>query len=305
MANDQRYAIVTGVAIGGIGYYISKGLAERGYNVTLACRNQQKTQVAIDELVKHGISRQLLTYENLDVSVLGSVKSFADRYIKSNKPLHVLVNNAGIYKGEITTDGIEGVFATNYLGHFALCELLTPVLIQSQPSRIINVSSMMHRFARIDYIDASKHAAKTAYSDSKLYQIMAGRELHRRLRSQGVSVYSVHPGAVLSNFYSFVGPRAEKIMKLVMSNWFISAQQGALTALSCIFDQPSNTAGQSLYVSPHAPILGSSTAGELLGSCWSINVSQLQPSKYALDDETGQKLYEFSQQLYKNKLSML
>lgn len=173
--------------------------------------------------------------------------------LKSGKPLHLLVNNAGIYTGGKTKQDIEGVFGTNYLGHFALTQFLTPLLIKSKPSRVVNVASMMHRFGRIDYEDASKHQAKTAYCDSKLYQIMAGREMHRRLRSQGVSVYSVHPGAVNSNFnfYHYMGATAEKIMKKAVSLYFLTPEQGARTALSAALDQPQNENGEGMSANMH------------------------------------------------------
>lgn len=155
---------------------------------------------------RSGCSKRLLHFEPLDVSDLESVQHFAERYIKSGKPLHALVCNAGIYKGGKTKQDIDEVFVANYLGHFALTQLLTPVLIKSQPARGVNVASLFHRFGNIDYVGASKQARRSAYGDSKLYQIMAGRELHRRLRSHGVSVFSVHPGAVNSNFYVCTQP---------------------------------------------------------------------------------------------------
>jgi NAD(P)-dependent dehydrogenase (short-subunit alcohol dehydrogenase family) len=118
-----------------------------------------------------------------------------------------LVNNAGVMntpKG-LTKDGFETQFGTNHLGHFLFTELLLPRLVDSSPSRIVNVSSCYHdkamgRFGELDLEDPnfqrSKYDGWAAYAQSKLANLLYAQDLARRLTDKGVLAVSVHPGWV-------------------------------------------------------------------------------------------------------------
>jgi len=296
--STDKWAIVTGVSESGIGYYVTKGLAEHNYNVILASRTKERTEQAIQSLVnEHKINKNLLHFQQLDVSNLHAVEQFAQSYIHSNKPLNILVCNAGVYKAPVTKEGIEGTFAANYLGHYLLTKLLIPVLSKTDHARVVNVASTMHRFGNLDYEYASKHHSNKSYSQSKLYQILAARQLHYQYSNQGISFYSVHPGAVNSNFYKWLGETGQKISKYVFSLWFITAEEGAQTALSAALDQPTNTKS-SLYLSPYKvfPSLGTKLS-EMVGSRYWQKVEVVEPSPDAQNDDVGKKLVEYSDKL--------
>lgn len=87
----------------------------------------------------------------LDLLSLASAQRFADHFLSTGRPLHILVNNAGIMMPmsfEASADGYESQFATNHLSHFLLTIKLLPVLERSAPARVVCVSSMAHQYAR-------------------------------------------------------------------------------------------------------------------------------------------------------------
>ncbi len=103
----------------------------------------------------------------------------------------------------VTKDGLETTFVVNYLSHFLLTNLLLETIKSSAPARIINVSSGAHASGHIDFGDLqeeNKYGAMKAYSQSKLAQILFTHELARRLQGTGVTVNSVHPGVVATNW---------------------------------------------------------------------------------------------------------
>jgi len=137
-----------------------------------------------------------------------SIRSYAADFLEQKLPLHVLVNNAGIWAGSRgkTKDGLEVTMGVNWFGPFLLTNLLLDVLKQSQPSRVVLVSSALlanGRLASKDEIEQSlypKHpdlyGLSEAYSTSKLGNLMHARELAKRLKGSGVSVFALHPGVI-------------------------------------------------------------------------------------------------------------
>jgi len=149
---DGKHFIVTG-ASAGIGKETVRTLAEWNASVVMAVRNVKKGTAVLED-IRLSIGRQDLPVEvwEMDLSKLSSVKDFADRYRDSGRPLHVLINNAGLVSWEyiLTEDGHELTYQTNHLGHFLLTKLLMPSLLASAPSRVIQVSSDAHFMGKID-----------------------------------------------------------------------------------------------------------------------------------------------------------
>ena len=147
----------------------------------------------------------------------------------------MLVNNAGLILGDrrVTKDGFETTFVVNYLSHFLLTNLLLGVIKSSAPSRIINVSSDAHTTGHIDFDDLQgekKYGATRSYSQSKLAQVLFTHELARRLQGTGVTVNSVHPGAVATNWGRHsVGAMSVGIR--LFSPLMASPQKGAETSI--------------------------------------------------------------------------
>jgi NAD(P)-dependent dehydrogenase (short-subunit alcohol dehydrogenase family) len=196
-----RVAVVTG-ASSGIGVETVRVLASAGAEVVLAVRNVPAgTRVAAE--LRRRLPGADLMVEALDLSDLGSVRAFAERYRASGRPLHLLVANAGIMgvpQAE-TAQGFELQVGTNHLGHFALVQALLPVLQASAPARIVVVASDAHRRAQPERLLASLRGQPFAYSpmgvygDSKLANILFAKGLAPRL-PEGVEAFALHPGVI-------------------------------------------------------------------------------------------------------------
>ncbi|XP_012872984.1 PREDICTED: retinol dehydrogenase 11 isoform X1 [Dipodomys ordii] len=229
-----KVAIVTG-ANTGIGKETAKELAQRGARVYLACRDVQKGELVAKE-IKGLTGNQQVLVRKLDLADTKSIRAFAKDFLAEEKHLHILINNAGVMMCPYskTADGFEMHIGVNHLGHFLLTHLLLEKLQESAPSRVVNLSSLAHYLGRIHFhnLQGEKfYSAGLAYCHSKLANILFTRELHRRLKGSGVTVYSVHPGTVKSELI-----RHSTVMSLMwwLFSFFIKTpQQGAQTSLYC------------------------------------------------------------------------
>lgn len=208
-----KTAIITG-ANSGIGYITALELAKKGAHVVLACRNQNRALDAMARLeAEVRVHRGKGTFEfiQLDTSSLASVDAFAKAFLQKHSHLHMLINNAGIMAvpHALSADGVESQLATNHLGHFALTSRLMGALKASAPSRIVNVSSLAHHYAKFDEntitTDEQNYNPWTVYSNSKLCNLLFTFELDRRLKAagiDGVKVVACHPGITATNLFA-------------------------------------------------------------------------------------------------------
>jgi NAD(P)-dependent dehydrogenase (short-subunit alcohol dehydrogenase family) len=194
-----RTVLVTG-ANSGLGLQTVTVLAGRGATVLLACRDPQRGQAALDR-VRAGTRGLDATLVQLDLADLSSVHKAADevRAITGDR-LDVLVNNAGVMAAppRRTVDGFELQIGTNHLGHAALTWLLAPALLPG--ARVVTVSSLAHRGGGLDVDDLNferrPYRPVTAYTASKLANLLFTFELDRRARAAGRNLLAVaaHPG---------------------------------------------------------------------------------------------------------------
>ncbi len=202
---DHRVVVVTG-ANSGIGRAAALELARRGATVALATRDPGRGRAATDE-VRLLSGNDAVHDLRLDLGDLASVARCAaevrDRYGR----LDVLVNNAGaiLSHRQVTADGFEATFGVNHLGHFHLTALLTDLLVASAPARVVNVSSVAHRFAVggmpfADLQASRRYVSWLVYGRSKLANLLHAAELARRLDGTGVTANACHPGAIRSGF---------------------------------------------------------------------------------------------------------
>lgn len=183
-----KTALITGGNTG-IGKATALALARKGAKIILACRSLQRGDKAADE-IRHRVRNANVCVFFLDLSSLKSIKQFAKDFTKTGNTLHILINNAGIYgtphwKSE---DGFELQFAVNHLGHFLLTNLLMDTLAKSKPSRIIIVSSSLHKYGSIDFEDLNgdkNYSPRKAYAQSKLANLLFAHELKKRV-PQGI-----------------------------------------------------------------------------------------------------------------------
>ena len=197
--------LITG-ANSGIGLETTRALAARGFRTLMLCRNKAKAEAAVAE-IRRTHPDAILEVVPGDLSLQSSVRSAAADVLARTDRLDVLVNNAGVVARSMgrTAEDHDVMLATNQLGPFLLTELLRPLLVSSEPARIVNVASDAHRFAKtvdLDHLDTPTSYGFLSfrrYGETKLMNILWTRELARRLDSTGVIANSVHPGAVRSN----------------------------------------------------------------------------------------------------------
>ncbi len=219
-----RTIIVTG-ANSGLGAATARALSGAGARVILACRD-----VAKAEQVAAGLPGET-EVRALDLANLESVRAFAD----SVERVDVLVNNAGVMALPLrrTTDGFEMQFGTNYLGHFAL----TNLLLDRITDRVVTVSSNAHRIGKINLDDPNweqrRYDRWLAYGQSKLADLIFAYELQRRLAGEGSAVVSVaaHPGYAATELMSHTESIQDWFMALGNRTLAQSAEQGALPTL--------------------------------------------------------------------------
>ncbi len=212
--SDHPVAMITG-GNSGIGFATATKLAQRGYHVILASRNQKTSAQAISRIRETHPDASLESIP-LDLASFASVRQCAAAFQEKGYPLHILINNAGgSVPGEqasFSPDGYELTLATNHLGHFLLTNLLLDNLIQSAPSRVITVSSQLHvpgygmgPAPDFDFenLDGKKYYdSRVFYKNSKLANIWFAYELQRILNNTSVTSLAVCPGFVPQAFGS-------------------------------------------------------------------------------------------------------
>ena len=230
-----RSCMITG-SNSGIGKETAVALAAMGASVYMVCRDPAKGEAARKDVIgRSGAGDDKVTLMIADLASLDSVRQLARDFLGKNGNLHVLINNAGLILGERiqTKDGLETTFEVNYLSHFLLTNLLLGAIKASAPSRIINVSSTAHFRGHIDFEDLQEvkgFGAMRSYSQSKLAQVLFTHELAKRLAGTGVTVNSLHPGVVATNWgHHSVGAMSLGIR--LASPFMTSPKKGAETSI--------------------------------------------------------------------------
>ncbi|XP_029947652.1 retinol dehydrogenase 12 [Salarias fasciatus] len=232
-----KTAIVTG-ANTGIGKMIAMDLARRGARVILACRSESRGTKALNEIRKKTGNNDV-HLRLVDLCLLSSVREFAERILKEEKALHILVNNAGVsgLPRQITKEGFEASFATNHLGPFLLTNLLLDLMKSSAPARIVTLSSANHKLGKVDFAhfrgENLVHHMDWVYNHTKLHNLICTNELARRIQSTGVTANSVHPGFVMTEVIRHYPLWVRCIFNLVGFFFFKSPEEGAVSSIYC------------------------------------------------------------------------
>jgi NAD(P)-dependent dehydrogenase (short-subunit alcohol dehydrogenase family) len=252
----DKVAVVTG-ATGGLGFETALALAGAGAEVVLTGRNAAKGSEAIERICQR-LPHAIVSYEHLDLASLASVAEFAARFRAMYGSLELLINNAGVMslpERRITADGFEMQFGTNYLGHYALTAHLLPALRRSNAPRVVNLSSLAHRSATIDFDDlqgAKPYKPWKAYGQSKLAMLMFALELQRRSDAGGWGIMSnaAHPGFARTDLIAN-GPGASGVLWQVSRALqpFVS-HSAAAGALPTLFAATSPDADVASYYGP-------------------------------------------------------
>ena len=216
-----------------------------------ACRSPSRAMAAANTIRAAHASASVAPMQ-LDLSDLDSVVSFADSFAAKHDALHVLCNSAGLGgMGNGAFYGEAEVYRVNFVGHFLLTLRLLPLLERSAPSRIVNLSSLVHRFAGTDW-HAALPGGHGAYQTSKLAMAVFGTELSRRYASKGVTAISVNPGAVNSQIWyrGQIPGWLEPIVAVVFRRVFLTSAQGAACSVAAATD-PALAGSTGLYLCPY------------------------------------------------------
>lgn len=274
---NNKNILITG-ATSGIGRAAAIELAEKGANIYFIARNITKARslkkVIFDKTKKEAF--EIIA----DLSSLKEIKKAADKFKSFNKPLHVLLNNAGLINNvrKETIDKFESVFAINHLAYFYLTQLLLNSLRNDTPSRIINVSSGAHAFVKgFDFKDVhSKNSYKPfkVYGYSKLANILFTKKLSQVLENDNITVNCLHPGVVGTSFGQNNGI-LQKILFYIAKPLMRSSEKGAETSVYlCSSPEVENVTGEYFY-----------------------NCRIAKTTKWAQSKEDADKLWDLSKEL--------
>lgn len=228
-----RSFLVTGGNTG-IGLATASNLAARGGRVTITSRSAAKGQVAVAGITAATGSASV-SWLQLDLADLASVRQSAQEFLDRGEPLHVLINNAGLAgQRGLTADGFELAFGVNHLGTFALTTALLDHLAASSPARVVTVSSDAHYAASgIDFAAVRRRTRSVTglpeYQVSKLANVLFSQELARRLAGTGVTSCALHPGVVASDIWH----RIPWPVRRLVTRRMLTTDEGARTSLHC------------------------------------------------------------------------
>nr|CAB3445313.1 unnamed protein product [Digitaria exilis] len=295
--------IVTG-ATSGIGLEIARQLAQAGAHVVMAVRRPKVAQELIQKWQNENsetgtpINAEVM---ELDLLSLDSVVKFADAWNARMAPLHVLINNAGIFAiGEpqrFSKDGHEEHMQVNHLAPALLAMLLIPSLLRGSPSRIVNVNSIVSSFLSlillqwmhtVGFVDAEdmnltkrKYKSWLGYSNSKLAQVKFSSMLHKRIPAEAaVNVICASPGIVDTNV-------ARDLPKVVVAAYHLipyfifDAQEGSRSTLFAASD-PQVPEYCEMLKSEDWPVC----------ACISYDCNPMNASEEAHNLETSQLVWE-------------
>jgi NAD(P)-dependent dehydrogenase (short-subunit alcohol dehydrogenase family) len=301
-----RNVVVTGGHVG-LGLETTRALSKAGASVVVGTRNPDRAAPALEDIER-------VEVERLDLMDPASVDAFAARYTATGRPLHILVNNAGLMGGELVRDarGYESQFATNHLGHFQLTNALFPALRAANGARVVELSSWGHHLSDIRWDDPhfeSDYDGMIAYGQAKTANVLFAVELDRRWAGDGIRGYSLHPGGIVStNLAPWLTVADLRAMGLLddagqpiidPERDLKTPEQGAATTVfAATSPLLADIGGVYLQNSEVAPIdetvveFNPDIAAEPLETTVGV-------MPYAVDPESAQRLWELSEQLLK------
>jgi len=191
-----KTVVVTG-GYSGLGLETTRVLANAGATIIVPARRPDEARRQLDGIPRVEIAA-------LDLLDPRSIDAFADAFGESGRPLHILIDSAGVMAPPLTRDsrGYESQFSANHLGHFQLAARLWLSLRRSGGARVVSVSSRGHQFSGVDFEDPNferrTYDKWLAYGQSKTANVLFAVALDRRGQSENVRAFSVHPGSIVT-----------------------------------------------------------------------------------------------------------
>lgn len=288
-----KIAIVTGGNTG-IGLETVKTLAAAGATVIVPARNIEKARKNLE-----GIAGVEL--EPMDLISSDSIEVFAQKFLASGRPLHMLINNAGIMWVPLRRDnrGIESQLATNYLAQFQLTAQLWPALKQAGGARVVNVSSQGHQFGSFNFDDPNflhrEYETLQAYGQSKTASNLFALELDNRAKAFNIRAYSLHPGSINGTELA-----REASVKLFQQMGFCDAEGNLLPEVAASLKTIPQGAATTVWCAT-SPLL------QNIGGvyCEDVEVAELAFDEsvkggvkpYSLDETNAKRLWDLSEEM--------
>ncbi|RZK38131.1 MAG: SDR family NAD(P)-dependent oxidoreductase [Pedobacter sp.] len=298
-----KIAIVTG-GHSGLGLETTKVLAAAGATVIVAARDLEKARKNFD-----GIENVEL--QALELTDPASIEAFAEKFLNSDRPLHLLFNNAGIMWVPLQRDarGYESQFSTNHLGHFHLTAKLWPALKKAAGARVVNTSSWGHHNSPVVFEDIHfehrEYETMLAYGQSKTANTLFALELDNRGKAFGIRSYSFHPGVVQSTGLArsrsledmkklgMIGEDGKPVVKAVPGAKTV--QQGISTQIWCAVSPQLDEIGGVYCENTDIAVLDVDFDPNI---DWRKNVENIKGvMPYALNEKAAQKLWTVSEEL--------
>jgi NAD(P)-dependent dehydrogenase (short-subunit alcohol dehydrogenase family) len=199
--HDQAPVILITGSTGGLGREVARALAAGGAHIIVHGRSEERGRELVDEIAAAGVGSA--AFYRADLASLAETRELAQAILRDYDRLDVLVNNAGVWadgpeERTLTGDGIELAFQVNYLSHYLLTRRLLPLLLASEPARIVNVSSIAQR--PLDFDDPMMdegYSHGRGYAQSKLAQVLFTMDLAEELGERDVVVAALHPATMM------------------------------------------------------------------------------------------------------------
>lgn len=289
-----KIAIVTGGNTG-IGLETTITLANAGATVIVPARDVEKAKKNLE-----GVKN--VEVETMDIMNPISIDAFAKKFLASNRPLHLLINNAGIMWVPLRRDsrGFESQLATNYLGQFHLTARLFPALKKANGARVINVSSLGHQMAPFNFDDPNfldtEYETLEAYGQSKTASNLFSLELDNRAKAFNIRAYSLHPGSIGGTELG-----REASLELFQKMGFLDADGNMLPEVAARLKSIPQGAATTVWCA-------TSTALDNIGGvyCEDVDIAPLANEnsvgtygveRYSLDETNAKRLWDLSEQM--------
>ncbi|KAK9761355.1 hypothetical protein K7432_013809 [Basidiobolus ranarum] len=293
-----KNVLITGATWGGLGAEAARVIAKHGANLVIVAGRRQSSLDETVAKIKQETPDSNLRPLIIDLASLDSVRHAAQEVNGYPEPIDVLINNAAIMASpyQATVDGFESQFGTNHLGPFVFTNLILPRLLASKcGARVVNVSSTGHHMSSIRFSDpgfsnGNRYNKWQAYGQSKTANILFAKEISNRYKSKGLTAFSLHPGAIVTNLQDHLNMAEECSSGLLdaegqpffteqMQHWNEpkTLAQGTATHIAAAFD----------------PSIRDQSGSYLLDA----RINNAAARTYALDNYNARKLWELSEML--------
>lgn len=277
----MKKCIITG-GNSGIGYQAAKQLADKGWQVTIFCRNKERAERACETIISE-TSNSHVSYLLADLSDLTSTKTAIENYIQTQGALDVLINNAAdfdlsIKQPILTKDGLEKQFATNVVAPFLLSQSLIPLLKESESGRILNISSQglqAYPFIKLNFDNLKgeqSYSPSKTYYQNKLALLMLTLAMRARYKDVTIQAIRVPSVKVDMKRYSHLSSFMKNLYKL-KSRFSISPEEMAQTYVAL------------------------ATGNSYNGFLYNEKCQEVKANRSVYDQEAQEQLWQFLSQL--------